>query len=76
MTEDEEIKRKVNSTSTKTNALRPDPSISIEAVQNKLIVDSLRDESKNPFWNPVIKAVEGWGIEAGSRVGWDWNACV
>ena len=49
MTEDEEIKRKVNSTPTKTNGSRPDPKISIGRVQNKLGVDSPRDETKGPF---------------------------
>ena len=56
MTEDEEIKRKVNSTSTKTNALRPYTKISFGAVQNKRFVDLLSDDSQFPLCNPGMNA--------------------
>ena len=50
MTEDKEIKREVNGTRIQTNGSRPDTKIWIGRVQNKLAVDSPRDETKIPFW--------------------------
>ena len=49
MTEDKEIKREVNGTRIQTNGSRPDTKIWIGRVQNKLAVDSTRDETKSPF---------------------------
>jgi hypothetical protein len=51
MTEDEEIQREVNGTRIQTNGSRPDmhTKIWIGRVQNKLAVDSPRDETKSPF---------------------------
>ena len=74
MTKDEEIKRKVNSTPTKTNGSRPDTKIWIGRVQNKLAVDSPRDETKSPFCSSVIKAAGRTGKHVSRSV--DWNACV
>ena len=56
MTEDKEIKREVNGTRIQTNGSLPDTKIWIGRVQNKLAVDSPRDETKSPFWRSVLRA--------------------
>ena len=49
LTENEENQREVNGTRIQTNGSLPDTKIWIGRVQNKLAVDSPRDETKSPF---------------------------
>ena len=63
MTEDKEIKREVNGTRIQTNGSLPDTKIWIGRVQNKLAVDSPRDEAKFPFWRSVLRAAIRCGQE-------------
>ena len=74
MTEDKEIKREVNGTRIQANESPPDLDISIGRVQNKLTVDSTRDETKSPFLPGGDLAVGRTGRHTSRSV--DWNACV
>ena len=74
MTEDKEIKREVNGTRIQANGSRPDRNIWIGRVQNKLAVDSPRDETKSPFLPGGDLAVGRTGKHVSRSV--DWNACV
>ena len=74
MTEDKEIKREVNGTRIQANGSRPDTKIWIGRVQNKLIADSTRDETKSPFVPGGDLAVGRTGRHISRSV--DWNACV
>ena len=74
MTEDKEIKREVNGTRIQANGSRPDRNIWIGRVQNKLIADSTRDETKSPFLPGGDLAVGRTGKHVSRSV--DWNACV
>ena len=58
----EENQREVNGTRIQVSESPPDPKISIGRVQNKLAVDSPRDETKGPFL-PGGDRAPGSGIE-------------